>query len=50
MGELKIIKRNGEIDAVLHDGRYLLNKAIVTIENGKITYIDCGEWDKINYK
>ena len=48
MGELRIIKRNGSIDCILKDGKYILTKAIVTIESGKIKYIDRGEWDKID--
>ena len=44
MGELRIIKRNGNIDAVLRDGKYLLISALITIDNGKIKYIDNGEW------
>lgn len=47
-GELRIIKRNGNIDCVLKEGRYILTEAIVTIENGRIKHIDHGKWEKVN--
>lgn len=41
-----IVKRNGEVDLVLDDGVYDLI-AKVTIENGKLKYLDDGKWTKI---
>jgi len=48
MGELRLIKRNGEIDTILKDGRWLLNDAVITIENGEIKHIDNGKWTNLD--
>jgi len=47
MKELKLIKRDGTIDLILKDGKYLLTDATITIENGHIKYIDNGKWNKL---
>ena len=45
--QYKIIKRNGKVDVEIPDGIYSL-KAIVTIQNGILKYIDDGIWSLLS--
>lgn len=47
MGSLVIKKRNGDVDTILHDGKYKLENAILEIKNGEIVSIDNGIWTPI---
>ena len=41
-----IFKKNGKVDIEIKDGKYHL-VADITIENGKIKFIDSGIWTKL---
>lgn len=43
--KFKIMKRSGELDVEIEDGRYKF-EGDITLENGKIKYIDNGNWKR----